>query len=182
MTHEKKETGETRVEQQLRDSSASHDVVLAVDPTVKGMGYAVMEGPDDVIDWGTTHTIIGKNSFVRRKVQRLIEYCAPDVLVIEDAAQGRRCARVIKLLETLEKLAQKLGLRVVKIDRGTLHETFANFGAKTKHEISCRLAEYYPQLTRLLPDKRNIWEAEDARYGVFDAAALGFTYYYQARE
>jgi len=182
MTQQTNETREKGMDQRLHRNSTRHDVILAVDPTAKGMGYVVMEGPDDIIDWGTTHTIIGKNSFVRRKVQRLIEYCSPDVLVIEDAAQGRRCSRVLKLLEALEKLARTLGLRVVKIARGTLHETFANFGATNKHEISCRLTEYYPQLTRLLPDKRKIWEAEDARYGVFDAAALGFTYYFQAQE
>lgn len=164
------------------EKAKQHDVVLAVDPTVRGMGYVVMEGPDDIIDWGTTHAIVGKNSFVRRKVLRLIEYCSPDVLVIEDAALGRRCARVKKLLATLEKLARKLGLKIVKISHGGLLEAFANFGASTKHEIACRLSEYFPQLERLLPDKRNIWDAEDTRYGVFDAAALGFAYYFHAHE
>ena len=26
--------------------------IIAIDPTTKGFGFAVMEGPEDLIDWG----------------------------------------------------------------------------------------------------------------------------------
>jgi len=153
-------------------------IVLAVDPTVRGMGYVVMEGPNDVIDWGTTHSMFAKNSFVKRKVAQLIRYCSPEVMVIENVDEGKRCARVVTLLKTLERMANENGITVAKISRSNVQAAFSNFEVHTKHEIAEKLTEFFPPFKRLLPGKRKIWDAEDARYGVFDAAALGFAYYY----
>ena len=160
------------------NNTPQHATVLAVDPTVRGMGYVVMEGPDDVIDWGTSHVHFRKNRFVERKVTKLIEFCSPDVLIIEDAADGRRCARVNTLLASLEQLAMERGLEVVKVSHGNVLQTFSNFDVSTKHAIARKLVEFYPQLDSMLPGKRKIWESEDGRYGIFDAAALGFAHYY----
>jgi len=35
--------------------------VLAIDPSTRGFGFAVLEGPDRLIDWGVKETKVDKN-------------------------------------------------------------------------------------------------------------------------
>jgi hypothetical protein len=36
-------------------SPANEKRVLAIDPTHRGFGYVILEGPERLIDWGTRH-------------------------------------------------------------------------------------------------------------------------------
>lgn len=161
-----------------QQTGVSHPVVLGIDPHVRGIGFAVFEGPRDIIDWGTTISYIAKNYNARRRVSQLIEGRQPDVIVIEDVAQSRRSQRVKKLLASIEKLAAENGVQCEKIALENVREAFVNFGATTKHEIAQKLVTFMPELEGHLPSKRQIWEAEDPHYSIFDAAAFAFTYYF----
>ena len=35
--------------------------VLAIDPSTRGFGFAVLEGPNRLIDWGVKETKVDKN-------------------------------------------------------------------------------------------------------------------------
>jgi hypothetical protein len=39
------------------------------------------------------------------------------------------------------------------------------------------LAKQFPKLASRLPPKRKIWQSEDYRMGIFDAAAVGVAYF-----
>ena len=70
--------------------------VLAVDPNPKGVGYAVFEGSDFLLDWGVAIVRGVKNAASLERVIELCERWDPAVIVIEDyAGEGsRRDARV----------------------------------------------------------------------------------------
>jgi RNase H-fold protein (predicted Holliday junction resolvase) len=70
--------------------------VLAIDPTHRGFGYAVFEGPDLLVDWGERNIWGQKNAGSVEAVARLIERYQPDILVLEDpsSADCRRWPRV----------------------------------------------------------------------------------------
>jgi hypothetical protein len=46
-----------------------------------------------------------------------------------------------------------------------------------KYEIACAVAERLPELAPRLAPKRRIWQSEDYRMSIFDAAALGVAYF-----
>ena len=73
--------------------------VLAIDPTTRGFGFAVLEGPDRLVDWGVKTVKQDKHAGCLVKVREIIALYQPTVLVIENAqGQGsRRCARVRQL-------------------------------------------------------------------------------------
>lgn len=153
-------------------------MVCGIDPHVRGIGFAVFEGPKEIIDWGTTNTRFGKNRSARRRVSQLIKARQPNVLVVEDLTNARhgRCAK--KRMQEIEALAVRNELECVKFSAEDIRLVFSHFGATTKYEIAVKLATFMPELKGHLPSKRRIWEAEDPRYSIFDAAAFAFSYYF----
>ena len=74
--------------------------VLAIDPITKGFGFAVLEGPEILVDWGVKHASGDLNHRNRRcleEVLKLIARYQPDVLVVEHtgvkSCRRRRRAR-----------------------------------------------------------------------------------------
>ncbi len=68
----------------MNGSSTKVKRVLAIDPTTKGFGFAVMEGPEKLIDWGVKGVRGSKNSECLRLISGLIDQYQPDVIVVED--------------------------------------------------------------------------------------------------
>jgi RNase H-fold protein (predicted Holliday junction resolvase) len=83
--------------------------VLAVDPSTRGFGFAVLEGPNRFIDWGVKETKTDKKRRSLKLIDDLIERYQPSVVVVEDyAGKGsRRCRRVRELIETIRKIAEE---------------------------------------------------------------------------
>ncbi len=145
-------------------------ILLAIDPTSRGFAFAVLEVPAFLVDWGSK-TARGSGSLVR-KVDELFSRYQPDVLLLEDlAAKGaRRRKRARREIGSIERRALKRGVRVERVSRLAVRDTFAP--GKSKCEVALRLAEIFPVLANRLPRKRNTWRPEQARMSVFDA--LGF--------
>jgi Holliday junction resolvasome RuvABC endonuclease subunit len=148
--------------------------VLAIDPSTRGFGYAVLEGPDRLIDWGVKETRTDKSKRALASIADLIEVYQPRVLVLEDyAGKGsRRCSRVEKLIDDITKFALKENVKVRRFSRLELKNAFSETGAKNKYEIAIAIAKRLPELQPRLPRFRKPWMSEDYRMSIFDAVAL----------
>jgi hypothetical protein len=144
-------------------------ILLAIDPTSRGFAFAVLEAPAFLVDWGSRRAM---SSNLLQKVDDLFSRYQPDVLVLEDlAAEGtRRRKRARKEISSIERRALKRGVRVERVSRVGVRNTFAP--GKSKYEVALRLAEMFPVLANRLPRKRNTWRPEEARMNVFDALGL----------
>jgi hypothetical protein len=91
--------------------------ILAIDPSTRGFGYAVLEGSERLIDWGVKETRTEKTKRALASIADLIGLYQPRVLVLEDyAGKGsRRCVRVEKLIDSTSKLALKKNVKVRSI-------------------------------------------------------------------
>jgi RNase H-fold protein (predicted Holliday junction resolvase) len=58
--------------------------VIAIDPSTRGFGFAVLEGPERLVDWGVKETRTDKNRRSLELIADLIEIYQPRVLVVED--------------------------------------------------------------------------------------------------
>jgi Holliday junction resolvasome RuvABC endonuclease subunit len=148
---------------------------LAIDPTGRGFGFAVLEGTERLIDWG----VKGKQGEAMRLVAELIERYAPDVIVLEDVSAGkpRRSARARRLLKSIGAFAARRKIPVRRFKRSRVKAAFLQVNAFTKHQISTVIADYLPVLSLQLPPERKAWMSEDYRMSIFDAVALAFTYF-----
>jgi len=147
--------------------------VLAIDPFSRGVGFAVLEGPESLIDWGLRTTGQADNAKAVRVVEKLLDRFRPDVLALEDwdSAGSRRCGRVEKLLD---RIAAAEGKRAI-VRLITRHEIRA-IGqlpqTSTKRGRACFLADRFPELQPFLPPLRKPWMPEDDRMAIFDALSF----------
>ena len=162
----------------MRSSSATIKRVLAIDPSTRGLGFAVMEGPDQLIDWGIKVVKGDKNGESLKRVIQLIERYHPDVIVVEDYQhkRSRRTPRVRHLLKAISVFASSKKVRVRKVSRSAIKKALSQGSARTKHHIACQIAYRFPELAPRLPRVRKPWMSEDLRMSIFDSVALALTY------
>jgi len=154
--------------------------VLALQPMTRGVGYVVMEGPARVIDWGVKDArSADKNVQSLAQVSGLIQLYRPDVIIVEDygGKASRRQPRVQELIDQIVKLAADQRMASCSVSRSAVRNAFARSGAFTKQQIAVAIAERLPQLAAHLPRPRRIWESEDRRMAIFDAASFALAFY-----
>jgi Holliday junction resolvasome RuvABC endonuclease subunit len=154
--------------------------VLAIDPSTRGFGFAVLEGPNRLIDWGVKETKKNKNARSLKLIEDLIDRYQPGVIVVEDyAGKGsRRCRRIQGLIDDISKLASKRKIRVRSLSRAKVKQVFNESDASNKQEIAVAIANRFPELAPRLPRVRKPWMSEDYRMSIFDAVAFGLTFFH----
>jgi hypothetical protein len=151
--------------------------ILSIDPIVPGIGFVVLEGPDNLIDWGIKLARGERDATCLRSVEALILRYKPNIIVVEHC-QAKGCfrgQRAKELIEDITALARARRIKCRSIARLTVQKTFSKFNAFTKHQMALELVERFPELTRHLPRARKSWMSEDIRMSIFDAAAFALT-------
>ena len=159
--------------------------VVAIDPITKGFGFAVLDGPKLLVDWGLRGTKPSLNPRQRclREFTKLLERYSPDRVVVEDCldARSRRGKRSRQLIERIIAWADERGVPVRRISRAGLHRAFAAENACNKYKIALAIVRRFPELALRLPPTRKPWMSEAAQMGVFDAVALALAFYARQR-
>jgi Holliday junction resolvasome RuvABC endonuclease subunit len=161
---------------------AIHDegFVLAFYPATHGYAFVLFEGPDAPFDWGVVEVRSSdKNGATLDALRKLVAHYHPEVFVIEDGMKSgsRRASRIKRLQQRIEHYAAAEGIDLHRYTRAETQAVFQATGAITKYEIAETIATMIPAFAHRLPRKRKIWMSEDPRQSLFDAAALGITYY-----
>lgn len=159
------------------------NLVLAVYPFSRGFAFVFFEGPDSPFEWGVKEIKEKhKNTKTLEAIKKLVDRYRPEVLVIEDTADrgSRRTSRIRKLYRTLVHFAQAEYVDLHRCSRAEVKECFASVGAGTKYEIAKAIATQIPAFAHRIPRFRKPWMSEDPRQSLFDAAALGLTYFAQS--
>lgn len=156
--------------------------VIALYPNARGFGFALFESALSIADWGVKEVRgLRKNAQALAKAEALFAQYAPRVLVMQDmAAEGaRRVRRIRTLNHSIAEAAVSVGIRVARYSRADVLDAFVEFGATTKQGVAEVIAEHIPTLSRYVPPPRKPWQSEDARMGIFDAAALALTFFHR---
>jgi Holliday junction resolvasome RuvABC endonuclease subunit len=156
-----------------------YNLVLAIYPNSRGFAFVLFEGSLAPVDWGLID-VRGrdKNKRCLRRISQLFGRYTPDALVLQDMSTGaHRAARIRDLNEATVALAETQGIPVLSYSREQVRQTFEQLGTVTKQTIAEAVAKHIPAFERLLPPMRKIWMSEDARMGIFDAAALVLAFY-----
>lgn len=156
--------------------------VLAIDPITRGFGYAVLEGPHALLDWGlkgTSRWPEPRERWCLREITELVETYGPDRIIVEDClkSRSRLGLRNQHLLKQVIQLADEFGIPTSRITRTAMRSVFVPAGASTKYQIARAIAERFPELGWRMPRLRKPWMSEDARMGIFDALAFALAFY-----
>jgi hypothetical protein len=146
-----------------------HRSIVGLDPTDRGLAFVFFE-EGKPLDWGTRRDDGNELAIV----DRILDGCAADVLVIEDAdaPQCRRRERVRKLLRTIERHAHRRGVAVLKVAREEVRQSWARDGVRNKQGAAEAIAARFKDMEIVLPRPRKVYRSDDARAQIFDAASL----------
>jgi hypothetical protein len=144
----------------------------------RGFGYAVLEGPTNLVDWGIRNAPNDNPRALLTKISDLIALYHPDVIIIEDCrhVRSRRRQRVRVAITQVAALATP-ETKVQLIPAALVQSVFGTGRAVTKHQIATLVAQRFPELEYRLPPERKAWMPEDARFAIFDAVAFGLTFF-----
>ena len=161
----------------MRHSSTNTLRVLAINPYSKGFGFAILEGPERLIDYGVKKVRGDKNRACLKKVTNLINRYQPDVITLQDSTGkgSRRGVRIQKLTQGILRLALQERIKERSFSRVQITKTFSSSGVATKHQVATSIVKQLPELAFRLPPPRKSWMSEDERMSIFDATALALT-------
>ena len=114
-------------------------------------------------------------------IKELLERFRPDVLVLEAAGtrESKRSLRVKRIRSAVAPFARKLGTEIAVVSYRNVRAAFAPHGALNKQDIAEVIARKLDAFAPRIPKARGIWQAEDPRMALFDAASRALTYYYR---
>lgn len=146
-----------------------------MDPTSRGYAFAVLEGPDRLVDWGTTQVPKLKRREYLKRIAALVERYQPKAIILESprGKGSRRSPRVRRLIRDLELLAWRYHAKVFRVSRGAVKVAFAP--GWRKHEIARAIGRRFPVLEGSAPPARRAWEAEKEWMSVFDSISFALT-------
>ena len=157
-----------------------YERVLSLHLTSRGFAFCLFDAPGSLHDWGIKHVGLRNRQEDTLAIARhLMQRFTPGVVVIEDtaAAGARRSSRVCAFYHEIETLAEEQGIDTYIYPWEAVFQAFAGRQPKSRHDIAIYVAQLLPMIKRRLPPKRRCWLPQDPRQSLFDAAALGLTYY-----
>jgi Holliday junction resolvasome RuvABC endonuclease subunit len=170
----------------MKYSSTKTLRVLAVDPSTEVFGFAVLEGQEQLVDFGLKKIRQGrdKNTECLRRISAMIDRYQPDIVVVEDyQAKGcRRRLRIRVLLRDIVLLASEAKIKPRKISRLSVQKAFAPSGALTRHQIATEIGKRFAELVPYAPGVRKPWMSQDERMSIFDAVAFALVFLYSQRK
>lgn len=161
-------------------SSSNQVRILAIAPLSRGLGYAVMEGPDKLVASGNKIILRDKNAGALAWVNRFMQFYQPDVLVLPNvtASDTRRAARIKMLHRQIVAWAAKKKVKVRLVSVTQVRTQLLGDARGTKFAVAQMLAAKYPtELGLRLPPKRRPWMSEDPRMDIFDAVGLAVAFW-----
>jgi hypothetical protein len=156
--------------------------ILAIDLRAQLLGFAVLEGPELLLDWGRkpfrSRRLPDDSTAVCKKVSALITFFAPLVLVLKYTS-GRNDRDSLKnrvLVDAIKREAEMQSVELVLLTRKDVHTAFREFGMANKYEIARSISGIFPELAWKLPPNRKTWQPEHHNMAIFDAISLGLAY------
>jgi hypothetical protein len=151
--------------------------VLAIAPSSRGYGYAILEEPFKLVDWGVKTVSGDWRTQALAKVSEMVEHYEPHLLALPEISEGhdRRSKRAQLILDVAE-FAKPRKLSVQFASKEDVIEFFFAGRPATKHELAVLLSVHFPdELGTLTPPKREAWMSEDYRMVIFTAVSLALT-------
>jgi RNase H-fold protein (predicted Holliday junction resolvase) len=148
--------------------------ILAIDLHTGSFGFAVLEGPSELLHWGATS--FQPRRSVEKKTKEalapLLDDYRPQAVVMGQA----RAAKLGRLAGGITDMAKSKRIAVTLVSQTDLRESFPDCN-QNKHRIATAVASHYPEISTLLRPKRKPWQSERYAMSMFEAVALGEAFF-----
>src|ERR1044072_1114296 len=98
--------------------------ILAISPSSRGFGFAVLEGLNILADFGVRSAKKKKNATAIAQVKDLITHYRPDVLVLKSPPKNGafRMQRILKLTERISRIGENRDVCIISFSRTQLNQ------------------------------------------------------------
>ncbi|MCW3128271.1 MAG: hypothetical protein JWO03_3929 [Bacteroidetes bacterium] len=151
-------------------------VILALYPNSIGIGYACLQIPDRLLDFGVATAKPISNGKLLRRAERFLNYYKPKLVLLKETSELANSGRNDRLIKAMTTLCDEMGLDTYRYTKQQIKDTFEVFGAKTKFSMAEKMVKMLPDLAVRMPKVRKWYEKEDYNMVVFDAVALAVTH------
>ena len=154
--------------------------VLAICPFSRGFSFVLFDGPDSPFEWGIREIKEKqkRNAKTLAAIKELVDAYFPMAVVIEELGEhSKRGTRIRKLNSNIGKLAEKEDIGLYRFSYADVCEYFFSMPHARKRDIRVAVTKKIPGFAQYMPPKREAWMSQHPRESLFDAAALGLTFY-----
>jgi hypothetical protein len=148
--------------------------IFAVEIRSRKVGYAIVEGDNNLLDWGVRTFLNPEDSSSHRRLAVLFALFRPSMILLSDISKRDRrrehAARALIHLVAIE--AESLSISIELVSKDSIRSFFNGAGHLTKHEMARVIVTIFPELAWHLPRQRKAWQSESPSQIVFDALAL----------
>lgn len=151
---------------------------LALELRTSRFGFAVIEEPANLLDWGVRSfgEQRGKlRSTVSDRIATLLGFYRASVVVARtrDYSSAFRNRRFRAVLRAIKAETERNSGKFRVLTAHQVKNHFAAAGLNTKHEIATSLTRQFEELSWKLPERRKVYQSELRVMLVFDALANG---------
>jgi len=157
-------------------------LVLSIYLNTRGFAFVLFKTSLSPHDWGMREVRgLRKQQRCLDKMTALLDFYEPDVLVLQNTSLGGtvRVLRLARLNTALASVAERRGIPIYSYSRAEVHDAFDPMTVPNKVAMAELIAKHIPAFERYVPPPRKPWMSEDARMGLFDAAALGLIFFFR---
>jgi len=155
--------------------------LLALEIRSSKFGYAVFDGPIELLDWGVRwfgEKTSSPMAAASDRTRFLLNLHAPGTVVTRERnyfslGVNRRFAMIMRAIR-IETRRHHAAFKVLTTHQ--VQRCFALHGCATKHEIATHLAKQFEVLSWRLPERRKPHNSEPRATVIFDAAATGVAF------
>jgi hypothetical protein len=157
-------------------STTQTNRILAVEIRADRLGYAVLETPTQLRDFGTVW--FESHVAARSRIARLIRFYQPSVLVLRGGiARYPRNMRKRKALARIARgEARKVAVPTARVSELEFSSFFEQYSCRDKYDVAAVLVGRFPDLSWRLPSRPKFYDPEPRPMLYFDSIALGATY------
>lgn len=151
--------------------------IIAIDLRSSRFGFAVFEGPENLLDWGVKSFRQGVNAAripPNVKLGELMDEFSPKAIVL--LKRDKETTNRASMREELQREAEKRRIDVRFLLARKVKSTFPGSN-RNKHAMAAAIAERLPELASRRPGPRKIWKPDDYRLRIFDAVCLALAYF-----
>jgi hypothetical protein len=160
----------------MQQKSIDNIRLLALDLHAQRFGFAVLEGPSRLLNWGVRgYARIENGKVLLGSISPLLTMFEPELVTIGDPSDWNLQRRLgaNAALAVIQREADWRSLSFHQITRKQVKEVFAPLRSQTKYEIATAVTLLFPELVWKLPPVRKVWESENYALPIFDAASIG---------
>lgn len=150
--------------------------VVAVEVRTGRIGYAVLEKPMRLIDFGASW--FDSLPAAKSRLARLLQIHSPAILVLRKRTRTelRRNSSFARVANLVRKEASRLSVTVECLSGKKFAAFNERHSCRNKYEMAAFLATAFPETAWRLPPRRKAYDPEPRPLIYFDALAVGMAY------